>query len=60
MRNRFCNLSSRVHVTELDAYANQKITNISFMKSLKKLNMGGECGIIQNNIKGLEIIDLKI
>ena len=47
------------YVTDLNASNNKKITNVSFMKSLKKLSAYGfDCGITQNGIKGLKLVEL--
>ena len=46
------------HVIELNADDNNKITNISFMISLKKLNACGDCGIGQTGIIGLNLVEL--
>ena len=46
------------HIVNLDAGYNNKITNVSFMTSLKKLNASGDCGIGQNGIIGLNLVDL--
>ena len=45
------------HVIELDANNNNKITNVSFMTSLKKLNARGNYGIGQNGIIGLNLVE---
>ena len=42
----------------LDAENNYKITNVSFMKSLRFLNASGICGIDQAGIKDLDLIKL--
>lgn len=46
------------HVTKLNAANNIKITNVSFLKSLKILNAIGDCGISQDSINGLNLIEL--
>jgi hypothetical protein len=42
---------------KLYASYNSKITNISFMTSLKELHASGECGIDQNGISGLDLVE---
>ena len=46
------------HVVNLDAGYNNKITNVSFMTSLKKLNASYDFGIDQNSIIGLNLVQL--
>src|SRR6201996_8498168 len=47
------------HVTKLYAYCNKRIKDVSQMAStLKKLNVGGNCGIDQNGIKDLHLTEL--
>jgi hypothetical protein len=46
-------------VEALDAAYNKKITNVSMVRSLKKLNAEGNCGIDQNGINGLDLVKLK-
>ena len=47
------------HVIKLDANNNNnKITNVSFITSLKKLNAWSNCGIGQNGIIGLNLVEL--
>ena len=43
-------------IVDLDVSNNPKITNVSFMKNLKILNTGWNCGINQNGIQGLDLI----
>jgi hypothetical protein len=43
---------------ELYAGNNKKITNVSFMKNLKKLYASSNCGIDQHGINGLDLIEL--
>jgi hypothetical protein len=45
-------------VEALNASYNEKITNISMIPSLKKLNAEGNCGIDQNGINGLDLVKL--
>ena len=45
-------------LTRLDAGKNDKITNVSFMTSLKKLDARDNCGIGQNGIIGLNLVEL--
>ena len=50
-----------MNVVELNAWGNPKITNVSFMKNLKKLNTGGgNCGIDQKGIEGLDLVELDV
>ena len=42
---------------EFDVGNNNKITNVSFMKNLKKLDAYGDCGIDQNGINGLNLVE---
>ncbi len=50
-----------INVVELDVSDNPKITNVSYMKKLKKLNAGGNsCGIDQKGIEGLELVELNV
>ena len=44
------------YVTKLKC--NNKITNVSFMKNLKKLDARYGCGIDQNGIIGLDLVEL--
>ena len=46
------------YLVEFVASYNKKITNVSFMTSLKKLNAWGNCGIDHNGIIGLKIVEL--
>ena len=46
------------HVVNLDTGYNNKITNVSFMTSLKKLDARDNCGIGQNGIIGLNLVQL--
>ena len=43
-------------VMDLNASYNSKITNVSHMKSLQILCASGNCGINQEGIKGLNLI----
>ena len=45
-------------VVELDACNNNKITNVSGMRSLKKLDTRGNCGINDAGIAGLQLVEL--
>src|SRR5438270_13500462 len=45
-------------VNSLNANNNKKITNVSMIKSLKKLNASYNCGIDQNGIVGLDLVEL--
>ena len=50
---------SRFNLTELDAYNNKNINDLSFMKNLKKLNASGfSWSIHQNVINGLDLVKL--
>jgi hypothetical protein len=46
-------------LVELHANDNEKITNISMMKSLKILNASRNCGIDQSSIFELDLIELR-
>ena len=46
------------HVTQLNAYHNRKITDVSFMTNLKTLGAYGNCGIDQSGINGLNLVEL--
>src|ERR1700753_1146409 len=49
------------HLTELYAFGNKKIKDVSQMAStLKILDAGGNCGIDQNNIKNLHLTKLDV
>lgn len=43
-------------VVKLNACNNSKITNVSHMKSLKKLNARGDCGIDDEGIANLDLV----
>jgi hypothetical protein len=45
-------------LVELDAGYNNKIIDVSMMKTLKKLNANDDCGIDQNGICGLDLVEL--
>ena len=45
-------------VAKLHASNNSKITNVSFMKNLKIISASGSCGIDQNGIAGLDLVEL--
>ena len=48
-------------LVELDVWNNSKITNVSFMKNLKKLDASGSgCGIDQKGIEGLDLVELNV
>ncbi len=49
-----------INVAELDVSNNRKITNVSYMKNLKKLNASGNCGIDQKGIEGLDLVELHV
>jgi hypothetical protein len=42
----------------LNARGNIKITNVSMISSLKRLNARGNCGVDQNGIHGLGLVEL--
>src|SRR6201992_4521516 len=46
------------HITKLDASYNKKIKDVSHMRSIKKLNVSGNCRINQNGIKDLHLVEL--
>src|SRR6185312_10005428 len=45
-------------VNKLYLYADKKVSDISFMKNLTKLNIGGNCGVDQKGIEGLNLVEL--
>lgn len=45
---------------ELDASFNPFITNVAFLKNLKKLSARGTCGIDQAGIAGLDLWEINI
>ena len=46
---------------KLNACGNRKITNVSWMSSLRELDSGGEeCGINDEGIKGLKIVGIPL
>jgi hypothetical protein len=45
---------------ELVVNFNEKITNVSFMKNLKKLDASFNCGIDQNGVDKLDLMELNI
>src|SRR5688572_19546030 len=45
------------HLTKLNAFDNSKITNVSHMKSLRVLNASGYCGLNQDSIKCLDLVE---
>ena len=49
-----------LHLTELNAFGNKKIKDVSQMASLKILNASFNCGIDQNGIKDLHLTELYI
>ena len=51
-------LSIFKYVTKLKC--NNKITNVSFMRNLKKLDAYGNYSIDQNGIKGLDLVELDV
>ena len=50
----------RLHVFKyvIKLTSNNKITNVSFMKNLKKLDASDDCGIDQSGIKELNLVEL--
>ena len=48
------------HVIGFDAGDDSKITNVSFMTSLKKLKAWSNCGIGQNGIIGSNLVELDV
>jgi hypothetical protein len=46
------------NISSLDVYNNRDITNVSFLKQLKILNASFDCGIDQNGIDGLDLVNL--
>jgi F-box domain len=51
-------LKNYCFVRSLDAYYNPKITNISYMTNLKKLDARGDCGIGDQGIQNLNVVEL--
>ena len=45
-------------LTKLDASNNPKITNVSHLHNLQELYASGNCGITDDGIKGLRLIEL--
>lgn len=45
-------------VEELDASGNDKITNVSNLRYLKKLNASRRCGISDTGVVGLDLVEL--
>ena len=46
------------YVTQFNTCDNNKITDVSFMTNLRKLNASGNCGIDQSGINGLNLVEL--
>jgi hypothetical protein len=48
------------NITTMDACDNKNVTDVSFMKTLKFLDASGCCGIDQNGIVGLNLVELRV